>query len=135
MVARRNHNQKGDGSSPFSAIEGLVGLRFYGGEQMKSFTSDRSHSISPLTSSIPNPKTILIIGIVAFMVIWNIADAQSLTQAVGNAYVALSVVCFTLAWVVALVASVIWLSRLVARGEEAEGLDLVKAAQERLGTR
>ena len=88
-----------------------------------------------LSSSMPTIRTLLIIGVVLFSVFWNLAAHQSLTQAVGNAYVALSVVCFTLGWVVALVFGIVWLSRLVARGEEAERLDAVRLAQERWSAR
>ena len=85
-----------------------------------------------LSSSMPTIRTLLIIGVVLFSVFWNLAAYQSLTQAVGNAYVALSVVCFTLAWVVALVFGIVWLSRLVAKGEAVERLELLKIEQDRV---
>jgi hypothetical protein len=81
---------------------------------------------------MPTIRTLLIIGVVLFSVFWNLAAHQSLTQAIGNAYVALSVACFTLAWVVALVFGIVWLSRLVAKGEAAERLELLKVEQDRV---
>ena len=85
-----------------------------------------------LSSTLPTPRTILTIGALALMVLWNVAAHDNLTQAVGTAYVALAVLTFTLAWVIALAYGIWWVMRLVERGEEAERLDLVKAAQGRL---
>lgn len=90
-------------------------------------------SSSPiLSSSMPTLRTLLIIGAVLFSIFWNLAAYQSLTQAIGNAYIALSVVCFTLAWIIALVFGIAWLSRLVAKGEAAERLELLKVEQDRV---
>ena len=85
-----------------------------------------------LSSTLPTPRTILTIGALALMVLWNAAAHDNLTHAVGTAYVALAVLTFTLAWVIALAYGIWWVMRLVERGEEAEKLDLVKAAQGRL---
>lgn len=82
-------------------------------------------------ASLPSIKTVLLVAFILFAVFWNLQSHNSLVDAVGAAYVAVSVVGFTAAWVFALGYGVVWVLRLVRRGEEEERSDWVKSAQAR----
>lgn len=87
------------------------------------------------SAAIPSTQTLLVVSIIILAVFWNLSNSGSLIQSIGAAYVALAVLVFTLAWMIVLGLGLIWAVRLLARGREAEGLDLIRAAQARMDGR
>lgn len=88
--------------------------------------------IQTILSTLPSLQACLFTATVLFMLAWNLALTNNLTQVVSTAFVAIAVLTLTVLLVVSMGVCVVWVVRMVARGEEAERLDVLKQEQEKM---